>query len=60
MDSAVCVATAIDVVPDFVVSCVEVAVIVAVPDAAGVNTPEEVIAPSVEAQETAELYAPAP
>ena len=41
-------------------SCVEVAVIVAVPVPVGVNTPEEVIVPSVAAQETAELYAPVP
>lgn len=46
--------------PDFVESCVEVAVTVAVPVATGVNIPEEVIVPSVAAQETAELYAPVP
>lgn len=34
--------------------------IVAVPVPVGVNTPEEVIVPSVAAQETAELYAPVP
>jgi len=47
-------------VPDFEVSCVEVAVIVAVPVPAGVNTPEVVIAPSDAAQVTAELYDPVP
>jgi hypothetical protein len=58
--STVGVATAIDVLPDFVVSCAEVAVMVAVPEAAGVKTPEDVIVPSVAAQVTAELYAPVP
>jgi hypothetical protein len=52
--------TDICAVPDFVVSCVEVAVIVAVPEDAGVNTPEAVIVPSVAVQVTAELYAPVP
>lgn len=33
---------------------------VAVPEAAGVNTPEDVIAPSVAAQETPVLYPPVP
>jgi hypothetical protein len=47
-------------VPDFEVSCVEVAVMVAVPVAAGVNTPEDVIVPSDAAQVTAELYDPVP
>jgi len=47
-------------VPDFEVSCVEVAVMVAVPVPAGVNTPEVVIAPSDAAQVTAELYDPVP
>jgi hypothetical protein len=47
-------------VPVFVESCVEVAVIVAVPEAAGVNTPPEVIVPSVAAQVTVELYVPVP
>jgi hypothetical protein len=41
-------------------SCVEVAVIAADPAAAGVKTPEEVIAPSVAVQVTAELKAPVP
>jgi hypothetical protein len=52
--------TSIVAVPDFEVSCVEVAVIVAVPVPAGVNTPEVVIAPSDAAQVTAELYDPVP
>jgi hypothetical protein len=52
--------TATDTVPDFVLSCVEVAVIIAVPTPAGVNTPEDVIVPSDAAQETAELYDPVP
>jgi hypothetical protein len=47
-------------VPDFVVSCVDVAVIVTVPATVGVNTPEDMIVPSVAAQVTAELYAPVP
>jgi hypothetical protein len=55
MDSAVGVATAIDAFPDFVVSCVDVAVMVAVPAAEGVNTPAEVIVPSVAAHVTVEL-----
>jgi hypothetical protein len=46
--------------PDFVLSCVEVAVIFAVPAAAGVNAPEDVMAPSVAAQVTVGLYAPVP
>jgi hypothetical protein len=46
--------------PDFVLSCVDVAVIVAVPVAVGVNTPEDVIVPSVALQVTAELYDPVP
>jgi len=41
--------------PDFVVSCADVAVIVAVPAADGVNTPDEEIEPSVAVQVTAEL-----
>jgi hypothetical protein len=49
-----------DAVPDFEVSCVAVAVMVAVPVRAGVNTPEDVIAPSVVPQVTAELYDPVP
>ena len=48
-------ATAIEAVPDFVMSCVDVAVIVAVPAKEGVNTPAEVIAPSVADQVTPEL-----
>jgi hypothetical protein len=47
-------------VPDFEVSCVEVAVMVAVPMPAGVNAPEVVIMPSDAAQVTAELYDPVP
>ena len=46
--------------PDFVVSCVDVAVIIAVPADVGLNTPEDVIVPSVAAQATVELYAPVP
>lgn len=46
--------------PDFEVSCVEVAVMVAVPVPAGVKTPEVVIVPSVVPQVTAELYDPVP
>ena len=41
--------------PDLVVSCVEVAVMVAVPVPLGVNTPAEVIVPPVADQVTAEL-----
>lgn len=48
-------ATATDVVPDFVESCVDVAAMVAVPDAAGVNTPAELIVPSVADHVTAVL-----
>jgi hypothetical protein len=47
--------TVIEAVPDFVVSCVEVAVIVAVPVAVGENTPTDVIVPPVADQVTAEL-----
>ena len=46
--------------PDFVVSCVDVAVIVAVPAADGVNTPEEEIEPPVAVQVTAEPKFPVP
>jgi len=53
--SAVGVAIVIDAMPDFVESCVEVAVIFAVPEDVGVKTPEEVIVPSVADQLTAEL-----
>ena len=52
--------TTIDTLPDLEVSCVEVAVMVAVPVPAGVNTPEDVIVPSVEPQVTAGLYGPVP
>ena len=45
---------------DFVESCVEVAVQVAVPTPLGVSTPEEVIVPFVAVQVTFELYAPVP
>jgi hypothetical protein len=41
--------------PDLVVSCVEVAVMVAVPVALGVNTPAGLIVPPVADQVTAEL-----
>ena len=41
--------------PDLVVSCVEVAVMVAVPVPLGVNTPAGVIVPPVADQVTAEL-----
>ena len=41
--------------PDMVVSCVDVAVIVAVPAPLGVNTPPEVMAPPVADHVTAEL-----
>ena len=41
--------------PDFVKSSVDVAVIVAMPTAEGVNTPADVIIPSVADHETAEL-----
>jgi len=41
--------------PDFVVSCVEVAVIVAVPVPPGVKTPADVIVPPVADHVTAEL-----
>jgi len=47
------VVTAAD--PDLVESCVEAAVIVAVPAAVGVNTPEEVMVPPVADHVTAEL-----
>ena len=41
--------------PDLVASCVEVAVMVAVPVPLGVNTPAEVMVPPVADQVTAEL-----
>lgn len=46
--------------PDLLVSCVEVAVMVAVPEVLGVKTPEELIAPFVADQVTEELYRPLP
>jgi hypothetical protein len=46
--------------PDLVESCVEVAVMVAVPAAVGVKTPDELMVPPVAAQVTAELNAPLP
>ena len=52
--------TVIDAVPDFEVFSVDVAVIVTVPAAVGVNTPEDAIVPSDAAQVTAELYDPVP
>lgn len=52
--------TLIELVPDFVESCDEVAVITAVPKFDGVNTPEDVMVPSVAPQVTAELYEPVP
>jgi hypothetical protein len=52
--------TLTELVPDFVESCDEVAVITAVPKLDGVNTPEDVMVPSVAPHVTAELYEPAP
>jgi len=46
--------------PDFVGSWVEVAVMVAAPEAVGVKMPEELAAPSVAVQVTVELNAPFP
>jgi len=46
--------------PDFVVSCVDVAVIVTAPAAVGVKNPEVVIVPSDAVHVTAELYDPVP
>ena len=46
--------------PDLVASCVEVAMIVAVPVAEGVKTPEGEMEPSVAAHLTAEFDAPVP
>jgi methylglyoxal synthase len=46
--------------PDLVESCVDVAVMVAIPAAVGVKTPDELIVPPVAAQATAELNAPVP
>jgi hypothetical protein len=52
--------TLTELVPDFVESCDEVAVITAVPKFDGVNTPEDVMVPSVAPHVTAELYDPVP
>jgi len=52
--------TLIEPVPDFVESCDEVAVTTAVPKLDGVNTPEDVMVPSVACQVTTELYDPVP
>ena len=52
--------TLMELVPDFVGSCDEVAVITAVPKFDGVNTPEDVMLPSVAPHVTAELYDPVP
>jgi hypothetical protein len=52
--------TLTELVPDFVESCDEVAVITAVPKLDGVNIPEDVMVPSVAPHVTAELYDPAP
>jgi hypothetical protein len=49
-----------ELVPDFVESCDDVAVITAVPKFDGVNTPEDVMVPSVAPQVTDELYDPVP
>jgi hypothetical protein len=49
-----------ELVPDFVGSCDEVPVITAVPKFNGVNTPEDVMVPSVVPHVTAELYDPVP
>jgi hypothetical protein len=46
--------------PDLVASCVEVAVMVAVPVPVGVKTPDALIVPPVAPQVTAELNAPVP
>lgn len=46
---------AIVAVPDFVVSCVDVAVTIAVPDPLGVNRPDAVMVPPVAVHVTAEL-----
>ena len=46
--------------PDLVESCVEVAVMVAVPAAVGVKTPDELMVPPAADQVTAELNAPVP
>jgi hypothetical protein len=52
--------TLIELVPDFVESCDDVAVITADPKFDGVNTPEDVMMPSVAPHVTAELYDPVP
>jgi hypothetical protein len=54
------VATAIGEVPDCVWSSDELAVIFAIPEDAGENTPEELTWPFVAVHVTAELYAPVP
>jgi hypothetical protein len=59
-EPCVCAATVTDVDPDLVASCVEVAVMVAVPVPEGVKTPDALIVPPVAAQVTAELNAPVP
>jgi hypothetical protein len=57
MTKTVCMGDAMVTVvePDLVVSCAEVAVIVAVPAPDGVNTPADVIVPFVAVQVTAVL-----
>ena len=52
--------TVITAAPDLVASCKEVALQLAVPAAAGVNTPADVMVPLVADQLTAELKAPVP
>lgn len=52
--------TATLVEPDALVSCIDVAVIVAVPEPEGVNTPDAVIVPLVAVQVTAALNPPVP
>jgi hypothetical protein len=52
--------TLIELVPVFVESCDDVAVIIAVPTFVGVNTPEDVMVPSDADHVTAELYDPVP
>lgn len=56
--NAVVFAADIELFPDFAVSCDDVAVIMAVPEAAGVNTPALLMLPAVDGvtdQLTAEL-----
>lgn len=60
---AVVFAADIELFPDFVESCVELAVIVAVPATAGAKTPELLMVPALDGltdQVTAELYVPVP